>query len=104
MPNPLDSMSPEEQQRMASMAASMGLPGAPPTMPGAQPSANGGAAAPTPDQARQAAEMMRNNPEMVKQAAEMMKNMSPEELERLAGMPGAPAGMTPEMMKASVGM
>ncbi len=61
-------------------------------------------AAPTPEQAREAAEMMRKNPEMVKQAAEMMKNMSPEELERLTGMPGAPPGMTPEMIKASVGM
>lgn len=89
-------MPPETQQRMAAMAADMGMPGAPP--------ASGMAGAPpTAAQAKQAADLLRNNPDMVKQAAEMMQSMSDEELARMAAMPGAPPGMSPAMMKASIG-
>ena len=82
---------------MAAMASDMGLPGAPPTagLSGTPPSAA---------QAKQAADLLRNNPDMVKQAAEMMQSMSDEELARMAAMPGAPPGMSPAMMKASIGM
>ena len=45
---------------------------------------------------------IKQNPDMLKSMGKMMENMSPEQLESFSKMSGAPAGISPEMMKMAM--